>query len=98
MNHERIRAWTIVLAGAALAVAGCTASRSTTTLATGSPPQPAVKLEVTLHGGFAYVRDGDNVEAAFLKSVGDAPMAGAPQMPTGPTCHVSQLGVDLRID
>ena len=51
--------------------------------------RPRTTLELTLHGGFAYVLgSGFTVEAGFMKSIDEG--AGK--------CQVTQLGVDLKID
>src|SRR5438067_4001010 len=52
-------------------------------------PRPSTTLEMTLHGGFAYVLgSGFTVEAGFMNSIDEG--AGK--------CQVTQLGVDLKID
>src|SRR4029450_10172808 len=63
--------WWVAIAALGIAASGC---RKTT-------------LELTAHGGFAYVRNDDGTgDIGFMKSVNNA------------RCTVTQFGVDLRID
>jgi hypothetical protein len=80
--------WVYAVGGLALVAGGVTVWQSSGPQpAALSTAQPSVQLELEAYGGFAYIREPDTLNIAFLKTTNRP----------ADNCHVEQLGTDLFV-